>query len=64
MSGWLTRLPDMTKTLLNLRASTKRSAETALRCDVCGDRVTDPRMHVRACLDYELRMFAVGRRAS
>jgi hypothetical protein len=54
----------MTNTLLNLRASTKRSAEPALRCDVCGDRVTDPRMHVPACLDYELRMFAVGRRAS
>lgn len=55
----------MTNNLLNLRPSTQDSAEaTALRCDVCGDRVTDPDKHVRACLDYELTMFAVGRRAS
>ncbi|GAB2612222.1 hypothetical protein GCM10027067_24690 [Pseudactinotalea suaedae] len=59
-----THLPDMTTTLLNLRPSTKGSAETALRCDVCGDRVTDPAKHVRACLDHELTMFALGRRAS
>lgn len=58
-------LPHVTNNLLNLRPSTKGKAEAApFRCDVCAELVTEPASHVRACLDHELTMFAVGRRAS
>jgi len=34
------------------------------RCDVCGATVMDIAEHVAECVDRELEMFAVGRRAS
>lgn len=37
---------------------------SSLRCDACGEPVTDMAAHVAACLEHELRMFAVGRRSN
>ncbi len=50
-------------TLLTYRDPAQRVA-SSLRCDACGDPVVDMAAHVAACLEHELRMFAVGRRSN
>jgi hypothetical protein len=35
----------------------------SIRCDLCRRRVTDVDAHQAVCLEHELTMFAIGRRA-
>jgi hypothetical protein len=44
-------------------ASTVAALPERIRCDICGALVIDPDMHLEVCVDHEVAMFAIGRRA-
>lgn len=52
---------------LAIRRQTAASPVAALperiRCDICGALVIDPDGHLEVCVDHEVAMFAIGRRA-
>jgi hypothetical protein len=64
MLGVLGHLQGVINTMLRYRIDGEKTDLSALRCDACGEPVTDMATHVAACLEHELRMFAVGRRSN
>ncbi len=64
MLGALGHLLGVINTIVRYRIETATSDRSALRCDACGEPVTDMAAHVTACLDHELRMFAAGKRSN
>lgn len=64
MTGPVQRLRGMTAMLLTMMSAPEPDVDVQQRCDVCGERVSNPRAHLAVCVQNELTMFAIGRRAS
>lgn len=54
----------MTAMLLTMMNAPEPDPVEQQRCDVCGELVSNPRAHVAVCVQNEVTLFAIGRRAS